>query len=164
MFVDLAVLIIFPGAMALAAATDLFTMTIPNKISIFLVAAFFVLAPFSGFSLEDIAMHVVAGLAMLALCIAFFAKGWIGGGDAKIFAAASLWFGFEHLMEYAMLAALAGGALTLGLLFVRRFPLPAFLARQDWLARLHDVKSGIPYGIALGAAALIVYPTTPWMQ
>jgi prepilin peptidase CpaA len=29
---------------------------------------------------------------------------------------------------------------------------------------LHEPNGGVPYGIALAAAALIVYPNTMWMQ
>ena len=67
-------------------------------------------------------------------------------------------------MDYLFVASLFGGALTYGLLQLRRYPLPYFLLRQDWAQRLHDQKSGIPYGIALAAAALLVYPHTFWMQ
>jgi len=42
-------------------------------------------------------------------------------------------------------------------------PLPAALARQEWLERLHRKDAGVPYGIALAAAALAVYPETQWM-
>jgi prepilin peptidase CpaA len=30
--------------------------------------------------------------------------------------------------------------------------------------RLHDAEAGVPYGIALAAAALIIYPDTVLMQ
>jgi prepilin peptidase CpaA len=30
--------------------------------------------------------------------------------------------------------------------------------------RLHDAGGGVPYGIALAAAALLIYPDTPWMR
>ena len=43
-------------------------------------------------------------------------------------------------------------------------PLPALLAGQDWVERLHQKDAGVPYGIALAAAALAVYPDTPWMK
>ena len=59
---------------------------------------------------------------------------------------------------------LLGGALTLLLLSFRTLPLPQYLAAQGWVQRLHDKKSGVPYGIALAAAALLVYPDTLWMQ
>jgi prepilin peptidase CpaA len=46
----------------------------------------------------------------------------------------------------------------------RNVPLPPLLHRQAWAVRLHDKDSGIPYGIALAAAALTVYPDTIWMR
>jgi prepilin peptidase CpaA len=94
----------------------------------------------------------------------FFTFGWIGGGDAKLAAATALWLGFPLLLEYLMVAALIGGALTLLLLELRRVPLPAALAEQRWIARLHSIENGIPYGIALAAAGLIVYAETPFMR
>jgi prepilin peptidase CpaA len=50
--------------------------------------------------------------------------------------------------------------LTLLILALRRYPLPAVLQRQRWLDRLHDPKVGVPYGITLAIAALLVYPET----
>ena len=40
----------------------------------------------------------------------------------------------------------------------------ALLAEQEWVKRLHRLDGGVPYGIALAAAALLIYPDTPWMQ
>ncbi|MEZ5923535.1 MAG: prepilin peptidase [Hyphomicrobiaceae bacterium] len=155
---------VFPWAMAYAGSMDLVTMTIPNRISILLVAGFVALAPFAGLSAYEIAMHLAAGSIVLAIGIALFSQGWIGGGDAKIFAAASLWLGFEHLGHFIALSAIAGGFLTMGLLFFRIMPLPVMLVEQDWIARLHHRKTGVPYGIAIAAAALMVYPSTEWLQ
>jgi prepilin peptidase CpaA len=149
--------------MALAGSMDLFTMTIPNRISIALVAGFALLAPLVGMSLEDIAIHVATGFAVLTLTFAMFAKGWIGGGDAKVFAAASLWLGFDFIAPFCGLAAIAGGLLTIFLLVFRLVPLPAVMMREAWLARLHHRQTGIPYGIAIAAAALMIYPSTPWL-
>ena len=39
-------------------------------------------------------------------------------------------------------------------------PLPSLLAGQQWAQRLHRKDAGVPYGIALAAAALVVYPDT----
>jgi prepilin peptidase CpaA len=58
---------------------------------------------------------------------------------------------------------LFGGALTLILIQFRMAPLPGVLARQEWVQRLHRKDGGVPYGIALAAAALAVYPQTQWM-
>jgi prepilin peptidase CpaA len=54
--------------------------------------------------------------------------------------------------------------LTWLMLKFRSEPLPALLARHDWIMRLHNAEAGVPYGIALAAAALIVYPDTIFMQ
>jgi prepilin peptidase CpaA len=94
----------------------------------------------------------------------FFAMGWIGGGDAKLAAATALWLGFDHLLAYLIYASLFGGLLTFLLLQSRALPLPRFLSGQSWAERLHRKDCGVPYGIALAAAALAVYPDTIWMK
>jgi prepilin peptidase CpaA len=163
MIKDLLLLTIFPGAMALAAATDFFTMTVPNRIALVLVAGFLVAAPLVSLGWPEIGLHF--GLAVAALVVTFtlFSFGWIGGGDAKLFAATCLWVGPAALLSYSVFSALIGGALTLALLFWRGVPLPEMLISQNWLVRLHDPKEGVPYGIALAAAGLLVYPQTPFM-
>jgi prepilin peptidase CpaA len=164
MLLDLARLFLFPALMAFAATSDLLTMTISNRVSLLLIAGFFLLAAISGMSLQAIGWHTLAGLSVLAVAFTCFAFGWIGGGDAKIAAAAALWFGFSYLLDYLVLASVAGGVLTLLILLFRGGPLPPFLASQDWLARLHNKNTGIPYGIALAAAALLIYPDTDWIK
>ncbi len=164
MILDLARLLLFPALMAFAAASDLFTMTIPNRISLALGAGFLVLAVLSGMGFYDILSHVGAGVTVLAVAFGCFTMGWIGGGDAKVAAAAALWFGFGYLMNYLVYASLFGGALTLLLLQFRQWPLPYAFAGQAWLLRLHAKDSGIPYGIALAIGALAIYPETDWIK
>ena len=164
MTLDIVRLVLFPALMAFAAASDLFTMTISNRITLLLLAGFVVLALFGGMSLQAISMHIAAGFAVLTIAFACFALGWVGGGDAKLAAATALWFGFEHLAVYLAYAGIAGGILTLLLLQFRRLPLPGPLISQAWLARLHDRDSGVPYGIALAIGALLIYPETDWMK
>lgn len=154
----------FPAAMAFAAAMDLFTMTIPNRISIGLVLAFLVAALVAPLGWSEFASHVGAGTLMLAVGIAMFALGWLGGGDAKLLAAAALWFGFEGLIQYLVLVALAGGGLALLIFGYRFLPPPLWLCRHEWAMRLHTKAGGIPYGIALAAAGLWLYPSSPWLH
>lgn len=160
--IESAVILVFPAAMAFAAAMDLLTMTIPNRVSIVLVAAFAVAAAMLGIGWWALASHVGAGLLMLALGIGMFALGWLGGGDAKLLAATALWLGFDHLLPYLLMTAMAGGALSLAILTYRRFLPPVWLARQRWAMDLHGAKAGIPYGIALAAAGLHIFPSTVW--
>lgn len=164
MILDVARLLLFPALMAFAAASDLFTMTIPNRVSLALSAGFLALALATGMGFSDVLSHLGAGALVLAVTFVCFAFGWIGGGDAKVAAAASLWFGFDHLLEYLLYASLFGGALTLLLLQFRQWPLPYALAGQAWLLKLHAKDSGIPYGIALAIGALMVYPETEWIK
>lgn len=164
MILDLLRLFLFPALMAFAAASDLFTMTISNRISLLLIIGFFGLALLSGMPWSTIGLHTAAGATVLAVAFSCFAMGWVGGGDAKVVSAAALWFGFDHLLEYLVYASLFGGVLTLMLLQFRQWPLPAALCGQSWLMRLHNKQTGIPYGIALALGALIVYPETPWIR
>jgi len=163
MLTDVIRLVMFPALMAFAASSDLLTMTISNRLSLALAGGFFLLTLITGMGLTAIGMHLAAGALVLTVCFGFFAMGWIGGGDAKLAAATALWFGFDFLLDYLVYASLFGGVLTVLLIQFRRLPLPAVLARQGWILKLHDADSGVPYGIALAAAALIVYPKTGWM-
>jgi prepilin peptidase CpaA len=156
-------LTLFPAMMAFAASSDLFTMTIANRVSLILIAGFGLLAILTGMSVHDALLHVGAGALVLVVAFALFSFGWIGGGDAKLAAATALWFGFNHLFDYLIYSSILGGALTLLLIQFRMFPLPHVLVGRDWIERLHRRGGGIPYGIALAAAALLVYPHTEWM-
>src|ERR1700694_5699095 len=113
MIVAILVLGLFPAAMAFAAASDLITMTISNRLSLALCAAFFLVAAAVGMPLADIGRHMLASLVVLAVPFAFCARGWIGGGDAKLAAATALWLGFAHLLDYLLVAGVIGGVLTL---------------------------------------------------
>src|SRR3981081_4263482 len=143
MILDVARLLLFPGVMAFAAASDLFTMTISNRVSLALTAGFLALALLSGMGFYDILSHICAGATVLTVAFACFAFGWVGGGDAKVAAAAALWFGFGHLLNYLVYASLFGGALTLLLLQFRQWPLPYPFAGQAWLNRLQGKESGL---------------------
>ena len=156
-------LTLFPAMMAFAASSDLLTMTIANRVSLILIAGFAILALLCGISAADLLSHLSAAALVLAVAFICFACGWIGGGDAKLAAATALWLGFGHLFDYLIYASLLGGALTLFIVQFRALPLPRLLVGQDWAERLHKDGSGVPYGIALAAAALLVYPQTQWM-
>lgn len=160
MIAEILVLVALPLLLALAAGWDLASFTIPNFLPALLFAGFGLFAIAAGFTLPVIGWHLLAGFLGLAVGFTLFALGYIGGGDAKLFAMVALWLGFADLMTYGLVASVFGGALTLGLLFLRQVPLPAFLARQGWILRLHDEKAGVPYGVALAAGAFALLPFT----
>jgi prepilin peptidase CpaA len=152
----------FPVVVTVAASYDLLTMQIPNRFPAALAIAFLALALLSGLPLSTIGIHLLAGLAVLACTFALFAFGFLGGGDAKLASAIVLWFGIEQTLPFLMLTALFGGALSLTVLAFRSIPLPGFLLGWPPALRLHEKGAGVPYGVALAAAALVVFPDTQW--
>jgi prepilin peptidase CpaA len=154
-------LFIFPVLMAYAASSDLLTMRIANWLVILIVLSYLGLALLLHLPWDQIGWATVAAVTVLVIAFAFFAFGWIGGGDAKLVSATALWVGTGLMLQYLIYAALLGGALTLLILAFRRYPMPDWLLRHKWIDRLHDTKSGVPYGIALAIAGILVYPETP---
>jgi prepilin peptidase CpaA len=162
--VSAAIMVIFPLCMAMAACSDLLTMTIPNRVSVVLLVAFAAIAPFAGLSLHQFLLHLGAGGAVFAACFALFAFGIMGGGDAKILTASAVWFGFnDSLVTYLAYVSILGGMLSLVILAMRTqhdlilaygIPIPETM--------LHKKK--VPYGIAIGAAAFLAYPSSPLVQ
>jgi prepilin peptidase CpaA len=158
-----ALLLLFPAAMAFAAAMDMLTMTIPNRISLGLLAAFAIVSPIVGLPTDIIASHVAAGAIMLAAGIAMFAFGWVGGGDAKLLAAGALWLGLPQLLPFLLVTGVFGSFLLLALLSYRSYPAAA-LPIPDWAVRLHRSETGMPYGLAIGASGLLLFPYSPLFQ
>ena len=159
MIKDLLLLTVFPGAMAFAAATDLFTMTVPNRLALAMV----------GLVLRAGALGRSRLVRCRAPCRA--GAGRAGGdllhcsrsaGSAAATPSCSprpvFGSGPARSSPIAIYAALLGGALTLVLLFWRRLPLPLLLTSQGWLPGCTIRQEGVPYGIALAAAGLLVYP------
>jgi len=148
------------AAMIAAAAYDAATLTIPNWISIVLLVLFPVLAFVSGLSWADTGIHFAVGFGALVVGIALFATGTIGGGDAKFFAAVALYIGGAALPAFVFSVALAGGVLASFLLGLRWFTKSGFAVQFPWLHHLTTPKAGVPYGIAIAAGGLMVFPAT----
>jgi prepilin peptidase CpaA len=146
--------------LAMAAGWDLASFTIPNFLQVSLILAFIGFALVSHVPLSALGTHLLAGALGLTVGFALFAFGYIGGGDAKLFACIALWLGFRDLPAYTLVACVLGGGLSLAILTLRKLPLPAFLARRSWMLRLHDPKAGVPYGVALAAGVFLILPQT----
>ncbi|HML28624.1 MAG TPA: prepilin peptidase [Hyphomicrobium sp.] len=154
------VLLVFPVAMAFAAANDLLTMKIPNGIPMALVAGFIAVATLSQMPLEAFGISLAVGFAVLAVTFTLFAYNLLGGGDAKLIAAGAIWVGPDHILDYLMLITIFGGMLCLAILAYRRWVPAAALPLPGWAQKLHVEKGPVPYGIAIAAGALVVFPTT----
>jgi prepilin peptidase CpaA len=165
MSVAILLVAIVPALLVAAAFFDLTTYTIPNLLPgamalLFVVFMFTLALAGHAMSWSHIGLHLLAGFIGLLLGMGMFAVGWVGGGDAKLFAAVLLWLGWDALYDYVILALLIGGLLTVALIVLRHMPLPSALAKLPWLVRLAEPKGGVPYGVALALAALHVLPNT----
>ncbi len=161
---DILLITLFPLAMFFAATSDLLTMTISNKVTLVLIGGFIALSPAIGMDAQTIAWHGALAAIVLGIGFGFFAAGWMGGGDVKLAAATSLWLGWEHVLPYLAFSAILGGLASLLLITARARVLPLSMTNVSWIARLHDKDEGVPYGIALGPAAVFIYLDTPWME
>jgi prepilin peptidase CpaA len=154
-----ALLLVFPALLIVAALKDVTSYTIPNWISLALIAAFAPAALVSGASLATVGLCLAAGLVALLAGMGMFAAGWIGGGDAKLFAASLLWLGWPAAGSFMLVTALAGGALTLGLLSLRSgWFEPVLAGSPGWVRKLGAKDGDIPYGVAIAAGALMAFP------
>jgi prepilin peptidase CpaA len=152
----------FAGLVIVAAMTDLATFTIPNWISVVLALAFAPFALLAGASIGAVAQNLGVGVAVFVLAAGMFAFGWIGGGDAKLMAAASLWVGLKGLPAFAVFTGLAGGGLVLVLLAMRSAWIrPIAAAGPSWTQRLATPGESAPYGVAIAIGALAAFVVHP---
>lgn len=162
--INAAILIVFPFCLALAAFSDLITMTIPNRVSVVLLVSFLVVAPLAGSDLAQIGLHLAAAGLVFAVCFCLFAANVMGGGDAKLLTASAIWFGLNaSLVAFLFYVAMFGGLLTLVVLLLRRQE-SMILAAGIPVPRLLLTAKKIPYGIAIALGGFAAYPSSPLMQ
>jgi prepilin peptidase CpaA len=153
----------FPALAIIAAVKDATSFTIPNRLSIALAAVFPAAALAFRMPMGEIGLHAAVGLAALVLGMAMFALRWIGGGDAKLFAAAALWLGWPAAGPFLLVTSLAGGALAVGLVGLRSIWLrPLIVGGPAWFMRLAEPGENAPYGVAIAVGALAVFPQSPF--
>ena len=156
----------FPVLVLAAAAKDLTSYTIPNWISLALAAAFAPAAGaawFAGAPVPDLMLCVGVGAGALLAGIVMFTFGWVGGGDAKLFAACALWIGASGLAPFLLWTAMAGGVLSVTILIARR-RMAGGPEADGWLPRLLTPGGPVPYGLAISAGALAAFVQSPLAQ
>ena len=139
-----ALLAILAVLLLCAAATDLKSRTIANRLNLgvaLLAPAYWWatgLAPW-----PDMALQVALGLAVFGVFAGMFALGWMGGGDVKLLGALALWLPLMPFMKLLILMSLLGGVLTLVVVAAHR---------------IRNLKTNpeIPYGVAIACAGLWV--------
>lgn len=164
-FIQAALLLVFPALVITGALRDVTSFTIPNWISGALILGFFPAALALGAPISTIGLNAGVGAAALIIGMIMFALRWIGGGDAKLFAAAALWLGWPASLEYLAITGLAGGVLTLALLGSRSMLLRAyFTSGPAWVSRLATPGGDVPYGVAIAVGALLAFPSSALMS
>jgi len=136
-------------ALIWAAVSDIRHYIIPNRTVAIVGAAFVLFAcsmPWS-FAIGG----AVAGLIVFSVAVTFFARGWMGGGDAKLMTAVALWAGSSYLSTFALVTSLAGAALGLVMLTPAWRLMPAPSAEALGLAR-----QPMPFGLPIAAGGLTV--------
>ncbi len=150
------VALLFLVLLLVAALWDLATFQIPNWLCLAVLGSFLLFATVAPLALSEVLFRLGVGFGFLVAGMVLFARGYLGGGDVKLLAASIVWFGWPSLLLYIVAVALFGGVLAICLLIFRRLPLPLAWSDRAWLQRLHGRDEGVPYGIAIGLAGLVM--------
>jgi prepilin peptidase CpaA len=152
---------LMPALAIVGGMKDLLTMKIPNWISGLLVLGFFPAALAVGLPPLTAAVHVGVAAVALVAGAGMFALRWIGGGDAKLMAAACLWLGLTGSGVFLLYTGVIGGVFCLALLLARAHGQPFLIRAPGWVVHLMEPRGDIPYGVAIAAGALMAYPASP---
>ncbi len=144
---------LFVYAVGHAVVSDFRHLQIPNWTSVTIVLAFPPVALLAKMDLATLGLHLGVGVVLFAFCAFIFARGLIGGGDAKLLAAIGVWPGLNGIGSYLIVVALLGGLLALAGLLFRRWPAPGSLGGVAWLRPGREGPQLLPYGVAIGLGA-----------
>lgn len=130
---------------AWAMLSDVKSYTIPNRVSLALIAAFVAYAAL----VRPPGLAWDAGIAAIVFAagLGLFAAGLFGGGDVKLAGALALWVGSARMMDFLLLTALIGGVLAVAKLAARWYRGRCRARRGGEAAANAD---DLPYGVALG--------------
>ena len=149
----------------IAGVSDYFTLKIPNWLNLAIAVSVIPFVIMADMPMEIFAWHVVAGILTFIVAYIMFAFGIFGGGDAKMVAACALWIGWDSMFNFSVYIVIAGGILGLALTawkwLAAKKDDAGFAWAQGFLA---EKKLQLPYGIAIAASGVIVFPATWWMQ
>jgi prepilin peptidase CpaA len=155
---QMAALLAFGALMLMAAFEDLRRLMIPNALTLSLCVLwpFYIVATPTLFSVLGSLACAIAVFLVGALC---FSRGYLGGGDVKLLAAATLWAGPVATVPLLVLTGVLGGLLALLLLIppgAHVFSVARAKLGPADVPTKADTAVPVPYGIAIAAAAMIV--------
>ena len=155
---------LFPLLMVVAGAGDALSLRIPNWLTAAIALLFFPMALVTGMPIAGAGLHVATGLALFVVGFGLFSFGLFGGGDAKLLAAAGIWFGWPLVMQFLLLTVLAGGMLALCVAGWSAIMMSSEIHDGPWQKRFSLVKPDVPYGYAFAIGAILAFPESWWMR
>lgn len=160
---------LLPILLIIAAASDVLSLRIPNWLNIVIASLFFPMAWAMGMPFHEFEVHLMVGGILFFVGFLLFQFGLFGGGDAKMMAAAGLWFGTTQTLPFLFMTAIAGGALAV---FVGIWSIIVMhwdihgpdLKQPSFAKRLMALKPNVPYGLAFAIGGIIAFRDSWWMH
>jgi prepilin peptidase CpaA len=153
----------FPLLMILAGAGDAIALRIPNWVVAALIVLFIPASYFAGLGWSGVLPHLAAFAVLLAAGFLLFAANIFGAGDAKLLAAAGLWFGWPASAPFLSWTIVAGGVLAAAIGVWSLIQLNSEI-KDGRVAKLWgSLKPNVPYGYAIAAGAILALPHSAWM-
>lgn len=170
-------LALLAGLLVVGALIDIESRRLPNWLTGSVVALYGVHVAVSPIAVDWLSALLIGGL-VFAVGFVCFAFNLMGGGDVKLMAGLSLWAGVDHVADFLLVTALAGGLLSIIVVVGRRLALSPLLILAAPLhglsARLLPPPAGsktpptdadvpteedrvsLPYGVAIAAGGFVV--------
>jgi len=142
--------------LAALAWHDLRRRRLPNRLVAVLGALYLVFALFAH---DALLPHLATGAVTLLIAMILTARGYMGGGDAKLLTVVLCWSGTSLLLPTLLFITQAGLIVGLAGWLARKLRQTRPRLRRMTLLRCLTAERGVPYGVALaigGAFAILV--------
>ncbi len=160
---------VLPLLLIFAATSDALTLRIPNWLTLLTAILFFPMALLTGMPLSEFGLHLISGIGLFCAGFLFFQLGAFGGGDAKLMAAAGLWFGTSQTLPFLFMTAMAGGilAILVGLWSIITIYWEIEgdgTFTENFGKQMRSLKPNVPYGLAFAIGGIIAFKDSWWMK
>ena len=161
MTISFATMALWIASLLAAAVSDWRSFRIPNILPGFIIILFLAAQSYSGFTAAQWG-HGFHFLIALSFGMVLFALRWIGGGDAKLYAAIALWFDMKSAVILIFMTGISGLLLAICYLIVRMFIRRKGPAKSTLVKRKQERR--IPYGVAISIGAVLTASFIGWAK
>lgn len=149
-----AIIAIWVVTLLMAALSDLRSFRISNIFPIILLLLFPVAHGLTGLS-SALWPNVFHFLLALIIGMVLFGRSWIGGGDAKLYAAVALWFNWSGAATLIFLTGISGLVLVFAFIAARKMGFRKDIPKKD---------RRVPYGVAIAGGAILNAAWIGWAR